>query len=234
MPTHVKPAPTFGLRDINIRLARGTVTDIVGESGSGKTTIGRIIAGLNSAQAGTVTIDGIEFDVSKCGRRSGVLGRVQMIFQDPSASLNPRMSIDETLGESIRFGARIGPRGALPDLSTMMDRLGLARSLLNRHPHQLSGGQKQRVCIARALLARPQIIVADEPTSALDVSVQAEIAALLKDTIAERDMTMIIISHDLAVVQEVCSTVYIFKDGQVEDFGPAAKSLWMSRLRFVY
>ena len=121
MPTHVKPAPTFGLRDIDIRLARGTVTGIVGESGSGKTTIGRIIAGLNSAQTGTVTIDGTEFDVSKSGRRSGLLGRVQMIFQDLSVSWNPRTSIDETLGESIRFGARIGPRGALPDLSTMME-----------------------------------------------------------------------------------------------------------------
>lgn len=143
MPTHIKPAPTFGLRDIKIQLARGTVTGIVGESGSGQTTIGRIIAGLNSAQAGTVAIDGIEFDVSKSGRRGRLLGRVQMIFQDPSVSLNPRMSVDETLGESIRFGARIGPRGALPDLSTIMDRLGLARSLLNRNPNQLSGGQKR-------------------------------------------------------------------------------------------
>lgn len=103
----------------------------------------------------------------------------------------------------------------------MMDRLGLARSLLTRHPHQLSGGQKQRVCIARTLLARPQIIVADEPTSALDVSVQAEIVDLLKATVAERDLTMIFISHDLAVVQQLCSSVYIFKDGRVEDFGPS-------------
>ncbi|MQV32727.1 ATP-binding cassette domain-containing protein, partial [Sinorhizobium meliloti] len=102
----------------------------------------------------------------------------------------------------------------------MMDRLGLPRSLLGRHPHQLSGGQKQRVCIARALLARPEIIVADEPTSALDVSVQAEIVQLLKDTIAERAMTMVFISHDLAIVQAMCSSVYIFKDGRIEDFGP--------------
>jgi peptide/nickel transport system ATP-binding protein len=102
----------------------------------------------------------------------------------------------------------------------MMDQLGLPLSLLTRHPHQLSGGQKQRVCIARALLARPEIIIADEPTSALDVSVQAEIVKLLKDSIAEREMTMIFISHDLAVVQQLCSSVYIFKDGRVEDFGP--------------
>jgi peptide/nickel transport system ATP-binding protein len=105
------------------------------------------------------------------------------------------------------------------DVGTMTDQLGLSRNLLARYPHQLSGGQKQRVCIARALLARPEIIVADEPTSALDVSVQAEIVTLLKDSIAERDMTMIFISHDLAVVQQLCSFVYILKDGRVEDFG---------------
>lgn len=103
----------------------------------------------------------------------------------------------------------------------MMDRLGLARNMLLRYPHQLSGGQKQRICIARALLARPQIIIADEPTSALDVSVQAEIVRLLKEIIAEQGMTMIFISHDLAVVQQLCSSVYIFKDGRVEDFGPS-------------
>ncbi|YCI06323.1 ABC transporter ATP-binding protein (plasmid) [Ensifer sp. D2-11] len=213
--------PKSGLRDVGIRLPRGSIIGIVGESGSGKTTFGRIIAGLDTAFAGRIRIGASEFDVSKSGRRNGLLGRVQMIFQDPSVSLNPRMSIADTLDESIRFGARLGSGDKPTDAAAMMDRLGLARSLLDRYPHQLSGGQKQRVCIARALLAHPEIIVADEPTSALDVSVQAEIVQLLKDTIAEREMTMIFISHDLAIVQEMCSSVYIFRDGRVEDFGPA-------------
>lgn len=210
---------SFALHNVSIELPRGAITGIVGESGSGKTTIGRIIAGLDTAPAGTVTIGKDAFDVSKRGGRNGLLGRVQMIFQDPAVSLNPRMSAGETLREAIRFGARPGPEDEPADAATMMDRLGLARSLLSRYPHQLSGGQKQRICIARALLARPQIIIADEPTSALDVSVQAEIIELLKDTITAQHMTMVFISHDLAVVQQLCSCVYIFKDGQVVDSG---------------
>ncbi len=211
----------FALSNIGMRLPRGTITGIVGESGSGKTTIGRIIAGLETAPSGRITIGDKIFDVSRNGRRSGLLGRVQMIFQDPSVSLNPRMTVAETLNESIRFGARVRPDDRRGGAAAMMDQLGLARSLLSRHPHQLSGGQKQRVCIARALLARPEIIVADEPTSALDVSVQAEIVRLLKETISGEDVTMVFISHDLAVVQEMCSSVYIFKDGRIEDFGTA-------------
>ncbi|WP_429819930.1 dipeptide ABC transporter ATP-binding protein [Ensifer sp. B1-9] len=210
----------FGLRDVGIRLPRGTITGIVGESGSGKTTFGRILAGLDSAHDGRITIGEQTFEAAASGRLSGLLGRVQMIFQDPSVSLNPRSTIGETIEESIRFGAR-SASGDKPveSAGAMMDRLGLARSLLARHPHQLSGGQKQRVCIARALLAKPEIIVADEPTSALDVSVQAEIVTLLKETIAEQNMTMVFISHDLAIVQAMCSAVYIFKNGRVEDFG---------------
>ncbi|TCU01484.1 oligopeptide/dipeptide transporter [Rhizobium sullae] len=211
--------PRFGLRDVGIRLPRGAITGIVGESGSGKTTFGRILAGLDTAPTGRITIGERAFDVSRSGRRSGLLGRVQMIFQDPSVSLNPRMTIGETLNESIRFGARIGSGDTPAVAAAMMDRLGLPRSLLARHPHQLSGGQKQRVCIARALLAEPEIVVADEPTSALDVSVQSEIVKLLKDTIAEREMTMVFISHDLAIVQQMCSSVYIFRDGRVVDYG---------------
>ncbi len=211
--------PGMGLRDVDIRLPRGSITGIVGESGSGKTTFGRILAGLDPASAGRIEIGDRVFDISKSGRRNGLLGRVQMIFQDPSVSLNPRMTVAQTLDESIRFGAKAGRATGPADAVAMMDRLGLARSLSTRYPHQLSGGQKQRVCIARALLARPEIIVADEPTSALDVSVQAEIVTLLKDSIAEQGMTMIFISHDLAIVQQMCSSVYIFKDGRVEDFG---------------
>ncbi|WP_082006038.1 ABC transporter ATP-binding protein [Ensifer sp. ZNC0028] len=213
--------PSFGLSDVGIRLPRGTITGIVGESGSGKTTFGRILAGLDSAHHGRIVIGEQSYEAASSGRRSGLLGRVQMIFQDPSVSLNPRMTIGETLEESIRFSTAGGSRDkpVAETRAMMMDRLGLARSLSSRHPHQLSGGQKQRVCIARALLAKPQIIVADEPTSALDVSVQAEIVTLLKETIAGEDMTMVFISHDLAIVQAMCSAVYIFKNGRVEDFG---------------
>lgn len=206
------------LREVSVELARGAITGIVGESGSGKSTIGRIVAGLETASTGKLGIDGRQFDISRPGRRSGLLGEVQMIFQDPALSLNPRMSIGDTLGESVKFGSRQSP-DRKQDVLSMIDRLRLARTLLARYPHQLSGGQKQRVCIARALLAGPQIIVADEPTSALDVSVQAEIVTLLKEIVAEQGISMLFISHDLALVQELCSLIYIFKDGRVEDAG---------------
>jgi peptide/nickel transport system ATP-binding protein len=207
----------FALRNVSFDLMRGSVTGIVGESGSGKTTIGRIISGLELASEGSIAIDGRTFDVTKSGRRSGILGLVQMIFQDPSLSLNARMTIDDILREALRYGADRDSRPT--DCGQIMDRLGLARTLLMRHPHQLSGGQKQRVSIARALLARPKIIVADEPTSALDVSVQAEIVALLKEAIAETGMTMVFISHDLALVQNLCDRIHLFKSGRVEDAG---------------
>ncbi|MVA56859.1 dipeptide ABC transporter ATP-binding protein [Agrobacterium vitis] len=209
----------LALRDVSLLLPYGAITGIVGESGSGKTTLGRIVAGLDIATAGTVKIGRNDFDVSKNGYRTGLLGRVQMIFQDPAMSLNPRMTISEILRESLRFGAQIRADQTPANVQAMMDRLGLARSLLSRYPHQLSGGQKQRICIARALLARPQVIVADEPTSALDVSVQAEIIKLLKETITEHEITMLFISHDLAVVQQLCRDVYILKNGRVEDYG---------------
>ncbi|HHV69161.1 peptide ABC transporter ATP-binding protein [Ochrobactrum sp. 695/2009] len=217
-----RTAPQKALDQVSIRLQRGSVTGVVGESGSGKTTMGRIIAGLETASDGEIAINGAKFDVSKKGRTSGILGRVQMVFQDPSVSLNPRMTIGDTLEEAVRSTNRHADRATTKsDAEEMMDRLGLARNFLSRFPHQLSGGQKQRICIARALLARPQIIVADEPTSALDVSVQAEIVSLLKERIAEDDISMIFISHDLAVVQDLCSQIYILRNGRVEDYGPS-------------
>ncbi|MGK9086131.1 ABC transporter ATP-binding protein [Brucella intermedia] len=218
-----RTASQKALDRISIRIQRGSVTGIIGESGSGKTTMGRIIAGLETASDGEIAIDGTKFDVSKNGRTSGILGRVQMIFQDPSISLNPRMTIGDTLEEAIRSSNRLANRLTTNShVGGMMDRLGLARNFLSRYPHQLSGGQKQRICIARALLARPQIIVADEPTSALDVSVQAEIIDLLKERIVEDRLSMIFISHDLAVVQDLCSQIYILRNGRVEDSGPSA------------
>lgn len=213
-----KGADKVALESVSVELMRGAITGIVGESGSGKSTIGRIIAGLETANDGTLSIDDMNFDVARPGHRSGLLGQVQMIFQDPAISLNPRMTIGETLRESVRFGnAKAGDPEAL--IAGMLDRLQLAQPLVTRYPHQLSGGQKQRVCIARALLAGPRIIVADEPTSALDVSVQAEIVALLKECVTEQGVSMLFISHDLALVQALCSSIYIFRNGQVEDAG---------------
>lgn len=211
---------TAALQNVTIDLARGAITGIVGESGSGKSTIGRIVAGLETANSGTLELEGTRFDISRPGKRTGLLGRVQMIFQDPAMSLNPRMSIGSILEESARSGDRAS-KSSGQKVVNFMDRLGLPKNLLKSFPHQLSGGQKQRVCIARALLARPSIIVADEPTSALDVSVQAEIIALLKETVHERELSMLFISHDLALVQDLCQAIYIFKDGIVEDFGSA-------------
>ncbi|KAB2723398.1 ATP-binding cassette domain-containing protein [Brucella intermedia] len=214
-----KAPPLQALDNVSITLRRGGITGIIGESGSGKTTMGRILTGLQAASAGKLIINDTGFDLSRSGDRNGLLGRVQMIFQDPSTSLNPRMTIGQTLLEAARFARNDTGNSCQSELERMLDRLGLARSFLTRHPHQLSGGQKQRVCIARALLARPHIIVADEPTSALDVSVQAEIISLLKETVSMDGVSMIFISHDLAVVQDICDFIYIFKDGRVEDAG---------------
>lgn len=225
-----RPAPQKALDQVSIRLQRGNITGIVGESGSGKTTMGRIIAGLETASDGEIAIDGSKFDASKKGRLSGLLGRIQMIFQDPSVSLNPRMTIADALEEAVRSTSRRADRPTTnSDVGEMMDRLGLPGSFLSRYPHQLSGGQKQRICIARALLACPEIIVADEPTSALDVSVQAEIVGLLKERIVEDGISMIFISHDLAVVQDLCSQIYILRNGRVEDSGPSATVFSQSR-----
>ncbi|WP_107677864.1 ABC transporter ATP-binding protein [Agrobacterium sp. LAD9] len=217
------------LSDISLTLRRGEITGIIGESGSGKTTFGRIVAGLETASAGTMMLEGRPYDVTRPGHRSGLLGQVQMIFQDPAVSLNPTMRLGETLRESLRFGASAKDDNGKHSLDAMMERLGLPSGLLARYPHQLSGGQKQRVCIARALLARPHIIVADEPTSALDVSVQAQIIELLTETVKSQNLSMLFISHDLAVVQQLCRSVFILRDGKIEDSGPCDEVFSTSR-----
>ncbi|MBS7702776.1 dipeptide ABC transporter ATP-binding protein [Chelatococcus asaccharovorans] len=215
--------PHFALRDIGFRVPRAGVLGIVGESGSGKSTIGRILAGLESAEADRIELDGQRCDISHRNRAGSLLGRVQMIFQDPSSALNPRLTVAQALTECARATAPAGEDTSQAAVRARVietiERLGLQTLHLDRFPHQLSGGQKQRVCIARALLARPKIVIADEPTSALDVSVQAEILALLKETVAENRLSMIFISHDLAVVQDICDDVCVMRNGRIEDYG---------------
>ena len=215
--------PRFALRDIGFRLSRAGVLGIVGESGSGKSTIGRILAGLETGGADRVELDGQACDIGHRSRAGSLLGRVQMIFQDPSSALNPRLTVAQALTECVRAtapaGCDTGHGEVRARVIETIERLGLQKIHLDRYPHQLSGGQKQRVCIARALLARPKIVIADEPTSALDVSVQAEILSLLKETVAENRLSMIFISHDLAVVQDICDDVCVMRNGRIEDYG---------------
>lgn len=215
--------PSFALRDIGFRLPRAGVLGIVGESGSGKSTIGRILAGLETGTADRIELDGRACDISHRTGAGSLLGRVQMIFQDPSSALNPRLTVAQALTECVRATAQAGHDTGHVDVRARVietiERLGLQQIHLDRYPHQLSGGQKQRVCIARALLARPKIVIADEPTSALDVSVQAEILSLLKETVSENHLSMIFISHDLAVVQDICDDVCVMRNGRIEDYG---------------
>ena len=205
------------IRDVSFHVNRGENYGIVGESGSGKSTILRVLSGLNTDWTGSIGIEGVPHP-----RRSdrAFFRRVQMVFQDPYASLHPRMTIDAILAEPLAIHG-IGDVNARID-HALAD-VGLDGGFRFRYPHQLSGGQRQRVAIARALILEPSILLLDEPTSALDVSIQAEVLILLQDIKVKRNLTMILVSHNLAVVGHLCSRVAVMKDGLiVEEAGVEA------------
>ena len=196
---------------VSFSVPAGTTFGIVGESGCGKSTILRALAGLDLDHAGEVRIGGA---VVPRRRPKALLGRVQMVFQDPYGSLHPRQTIQAQLLEPLRNQGMPHPIAAALDA---LDAVGLPRAAAFRYPHQLSGGQRQRVAIARALMPRPDVLLLDEPTSALDVSVQAEILNLLMDLRAERGLTCILVSHDLAVVAQMCDQIAVMREGRIVD-----------------
>ncbi|MVA70951.1 dipeptide ABC transporter ATP-binding protein [Agrobacterium vitis] len=192
---------------------------LVGESGSGKSTLGRCLTRLYDVSGGSLTFDGQ--DITKVDGKAlkSVRRKMQMIFQDPSASLNPRRKVRDVLSEvlkvhKIREGAAIEER-----LAELMDLVGLRREYLDRYPHEFSGGQRQRIGIARALAVEPKMIVADEPVSALDVSVQAQIVNLFSDLREKLDLTYVFIAHDLAVVRQVSTRVAVMYLGSIVEIG---------------
>ncbi|MGV1950835.1 ABC transporter ATP-binding protein [Agrobacterium vitis] len=192
---------------------------LVGESGSGKSTLGRCLTRLYDVSGGSLTFDGQ--DITKVDGKTlkSVRRKMQMIFQDPSASLNPRRKVRDVLSEvlkvhKIREGAAIEDR-----LAELMDLVGLRREYLDRYPHEFSGGQRQRIGIARALAVEPKMIVADEPVSALDVSVQAQIVNLFSDLREKLDLTYVFIAHDLAVVRQVSTRVAVMYLGSIVEIG---------------
>jgi len=207
-------------QDVSLQLRRGQTLGIVGESGSGKSTVARCIVRLIDPSAGEVRIAGT--DIARLGARAlrPLRRKVQIVFQDPYRSLNPRRTVGEAIIEGpLNYGT---PRAeALERARRLLDLVRMDASALERYPHQFSGGQRQRICIARALAMEPELLVADEAVSALDVSVQAQVLQLLEEIRTRLDLAMLFITHDLRVAAQVCDQVAVMSKGRVVEYGPA-------------
>lgn len=205
---------------VSLELRKGETLGLVGESGSGKTTVGRAILRLQKATGGEVEFDGI--DVLRAGgeKLRKLRRRMQIIFQDPAGSLNPRMKVRSIVAEPLIVHGAAGPRKDLArKVGALLERCGMPAAAADRYPHEFSGGQRQRIGIARALALDPDMIVCDEPTSALDVSVQAQIVNLLKDLQAEFRLSYLFISHDMSVISHMCHRVAVMRRGELVEIG---------------
>jgi ABC-type glutathione transport system ATPase component len=206
---------------VSLSVMPGETLALVGESGSGKSTLGRAAARLIDVDEGRVIVDGEDLTWIEGRRLRAARSTIQMIFQDPFASLDPRFTLLASIAEPMLVSG-LADRGTAPGKAiALMERVGLSRALSDRLPHELSGGQRQRISIARALAAEPKIIVADEPTSALDVSVQAQVLALLAELQEERGLTFLFITHDLAIVRQIAHRVAVMRGGKLLELGPA-------------
>ncbi|WP_034851232.1 ABC transporter ATP-binding protein [Inquilinus limosus] len=211
------------LDDINFDVGRGEVVGLVGESGSGKTTIGRSVLRLIEPTAGEVVFDGRDLTRLSRGEMRRQRRRMQYIFQDPFASLSPRMTIGEILTEGLAIQGIGTRRERLDKARAALQAVELPADAVERYAHEFSGGQRQRIGIARALALEPEFLVADEPVSALDVSVQAQIVNLLRDLQLRLGLTMLFISHDLAVVEFICDRVIVLYLGRIMEIAPSER-----------
>jgi peptide/nickel transport system ATP-binding protein len=227
--------------DVGFTIARGKTLALVGESGCGKSTVARLLVGLYTPTRGRVVFDGVDAGAAGNARPASIRRRMQMIFQDPYASLNPRWKVSDIVAEPLRehgFGAEASSgaretRQRIDDrVGALLASVGLAPADADKFPHQFSGGQRQRISIARALATQPEFLVCDEPTSALDVSVQAQVLNIMKDLQARHGLTYLFISHNLAVVRHVSDEVGVMYLGRIVEL--ADKALLFARPRHPY
>jgi ABC-type oligopeptide transport system ATPase subunit len=209
---------------VSFSIARGETLGLVGESGCGKTTVGRTLLKLIPATSGEVLFDGVDVYRARGEQLKTLRKRMQIVFQDPAGSLNPRMRVLSIIGEPLLVHGLVKDRAQLRDrVETLLVRCGMPKAAADRYPHEFSGGQKQRICIARALSLEPDFIVCDEPTSALDVSIQAQILNLLKDLQRDMGLSYLFISHDMAVIQHMCDRIAVMYRGKIVEEGPKRK-----------
>ena len=209
------------LENVSISLQPGEILGIVGESGSGKSTLARLVMALDRPTSGTVLFEDRQITALSERQLRPLRRDFQMVFQDPYGSLDPRHTVDRIIGEPLGLEEN-APRGAKrrQRIAALLEEVGLSADDLDRYPHQFSGGQRQRIAIARALITRPKLLVADEPTSALDVTVQAQILKLLLRMRADHGVSILLITHDIGVVDEICDRVAVMHAGRVVEAGP--------------
>jgi peptide/nickel transport system ATP-binding protein len=209
------------VEDVSFDVKRGEVVGLVGESGSGKTTAGRAILRLIEPTAGEVIFDGVDVAKLPKSKMREYRKEMQIIFQDPFASLNPRMSVGDIIGEALTIHNLARGKAKEARVADLLERVGMNAGHMRRYPHEFSGGQRQRIGIARALAVDPKFIVADEPVSALDVSIQAQVVNLLQDLKDELGLTMLFIAHDLGVVEYISDKVIVMYLGRIMEIAPA-------------
>jgi ABC-type oligopeptide transport system ATPase subunit len=211
------------LKGVSLDIHPGETVGLVGESGSGKTTVGRVILGLTEATNGQIIFDGEDITQASRARRR-ILGRdIQVVFQDPYGSLNPARTVGDTLAEPLLSDKSLSHTDIQQRIAEVLQRVGMPTDTAQRYPGQFSGGQRQRIAIARAVIAKPRLIVCDEPVSALDLSVQAQVLNLLKELQQSMGLAMLFISHDLTVVRHVSHRTVVLYRGDIVEQGDAAQ-----------